>query len=143
MLHQGRQASVHLFQNIAQRLAEKLPTKTRSYFLSFITGILFAIARRRTVTPWLQAAQMSDDYQRAFYHMPHIGRKCPVLFENMLDILLEELSTVIDTAAYIRITLDDSPTKRYGKKVEGAGYHHNVEHQNQNYQCRTSLPSHK
>jgi len=125
MLHQGRQASVHLFQNIAQRLAEKLPTKTRSYFLSFITGILFAIARRRTVTTWLQAAQMSDDYQRAFYHMPHIGRKCNVLFENMLDILLEKLSTVIDSAAYIRITLDDSPTKRYGKKVEGAGYHHN------------------
>ena len=25
----------------------------------------------------------------------------------------------------IRIVLDDSPTKRYGKKIEGAGYHHN------------------
>jgi hypothetical protein len=125
MLHQGRQASVNLFQSIAQRLAEKLPTKTRSYFLAFITGILFAIARRRTVTTWLQAAQISDDFQRAFYHMPNIGRKSIPLFENMLDILLEKLAPAIDTATYIRITLDDSPTKRYGKKVEGAGYHHN------------------
>ena len=125
MLHQGRQASVNLFHHIAQQLAEKLPTRTRSYFLAFITGILFAIARRRTVTTWLQAAQISDDDQRSFYHMPHIGRKSIPLFENMLDIILEKLATVIDTATYIRITLDDSPTKRYGKKVEGAGYHHN------------------
>ena len=25
----------------------------------------------------------------------------------------------------IRLVLDDSPTKRYGRKIEGAGYHHN------------------
>jgi len=125
MLHQGRQASVNLFQTIAKRLADKLPTKTRTYFLAFITGILFAIARRRTVTTWLQAAQISDDFQRAFYHMPNIGRKSIPLFENMLDIIIEKLAAVIETATDIRIVIDDSPTKRYGKKIEGAGYHHN------------------
>jgi hypothetical protein len=28
-------------------------------------------------------------------------------------------------ATYIRIVLDDTPTKRYGPKIEGAGHHHN------------------
>jgi hypothetical protein len=125
MLHQGRQASTNLFQNIAQQLADKLPKKTRSYFLAFITGILLAIAKRRTVTTWLQAAQISNNFQRAFYHMPNIGRKSIPLFENMLDIILEKFADIFETTTYIRITLDDSPTKRYGRKVEGAGYHHN------------------
>jgi len=57
--------------------------------------------------------------------MPNIGRKSIPLFENMLDIIIEKLAAILETASYIRMTLDDSPTKRYGKKIEGAGYHHN------------------
>ena len=39
--------------------------------------------------------------------------------------ILDELGEVIQTAKRIRMVLDDSPTKRYGLKIEGAGYHHN------------------
>jgi hypothetical protein len=57
--------------------------------------------------------------------MPNIGRKSKILFDEILDVILEKLSDVIDIAEFIRLVLDDSPTKRYGKKIEGAGYHHN------------------
>ena len=43
----------------------------------------------------------------------------------MLKCILEHLGEAIASASSIRIALDDSPTKRYGKHVEGAGYHHN------------------
>jgi len=46
----------------------------------------------------------------------------------MTKITIEQLEPVIATAATIRLVLDDSPTKRYGRKVEGAGYHHNPTH---------------
>lgn len=68
---------------------------------------------------------MSDDFRQAFYHMPNIGRKSDILFDMMLDEILKKLGPVIDTATLIRLVIDDSPTKHYGRKIEGAGYHHN------------------
>jgi len=124
-IKKGQKQSVSVFQNIAERLAGKLPTKTKSFFLSLILGALLAVARRRTVTQWLRAAQISDDFRQAFYHIPHIGRKSRLMFDEMIDVILEKLGPVIAAAAFIRLVLDDSPTKRYGKKIEGAGYHHN------------------
>ena len=121
----GQKQSVTLFQAIARRLAEKLPRKTQSFFLSLLLGALLAVARRRTVTTWLQAAQVQEDFRQIFYHMPHIGRKSDILFDRMLDEILNKLKHVIATSEFIRIVLDDSPTKRYGRKIEGAGYHHN------------------
>jgi SRSO17 transposase len=125
MLHQGRQQSIILFQNLANQLTATLRKKTQPFFLSLLCGILLAIARRRTVTTWLQAAQIEDDFRQVFYHMPNIGRKSRELYDKITDIILERLRRVIETATYIRIVLDDSPTKRYGKKIEGAGWHHN------------------
>lgn len=121
----GQQQSVAIFQTIARRLAEKLPTKTKPFFLSLLLGALLAVARRRTVTAWLQAAQIEDDFRQAFYHMPNVGRKSKILFDEILDEILKKLGHVIATSEFIRIVLDDSPTKRYGRKIEGAGYHHN------------------
>ena len=57
--------------------------------------------------------------------MPSVGRKSQELFDEMLKCIIEHLGDILATAPFIRIVLDDSPTKRYGPKVEGAGYHHN------------------
>jgi hypothetical protein len=57
--------------------------------------------------------------------MSNIGRNMPALFDEMLNIILTQLADVIATASSIRIVLDDTPTKRYGRKIEGAGYHYN------------------
>jgi hypothetical protein len=125
MIQQGQLSSVTLFQNIAEQLAKRLKPKTKSYFLPLILGVLFAFTRRRTVTTWIQAAQLSDDFRQVFYHMPNIGRKSQELFDEMLKIILTQLAVVILSATTIRLVFDDTPTKRYGRKIEGAGYHYN------------------
>jgi len=74
MIRQGQQQALALFQLIAKRLDSKLKTPIRTFFLSLITGALLAIARRRTVTKWLQAAGLSEKYRNIFYHMPDKAR---------------------------------------------------------------------
>ena len=98
--------------------------KNATVFLALILGALLTIAKRRSVTQWLKAAQISDDFRQAFYHIPNVGRKSENLFDEMIELVLQQLSKVIMASSKIRSVLDDSPTKRYGKKIEGAGYHH-------------------
>jgi hypothetical protein len=97
----GRHDAVTLFQAFAAQLAEKVRKKSKAFFIPLLFGALLAIARRRTVTTWLQAAQISDDFRSVFYHMPGIGRKSPALFDKMTDIILQQLGSVIKTASYI------------------------------------------
>jgi len=121
----AQKESVSLFESFAEKLASRVPKKTQPFFLALILGALLAIAKRRTVTQWLKAAQISDDFRQAFYHIPNIGRKGENLFDEMLALILQQLGPVIMASSKIRLVLDDSPTKRYGRKIEGAGYHHN------------------
>ena len=125
MISQGQQDSINLFQSFAEQLATRLKPKTKSYFLPLLLGVLLAIARRRTVTQWIQACQLNDKYRQSFYHMSNIGEDHQELFDEILNIILTQLATIIATAATIRLVLDDTPTKRYGRKIEGAGYHYN------------------
>ena len=99
---QEQKQSVSIFQAIARRLADKLSRKTKPFFLSFMIGALLAVARRRTVTQWLQAAQIEDEFRQAFYHIPNIGRKSQKLFNAMLDEILKKLGPVIETVMFIR-----------------------------------------
>lgn len=83
-------------------------------------GALFAQGRQ-TVSRWLRAAGVSDEYQRYYYFLSRLGRKTNSVAGRLLAKAVER----IDPAHRILLALDDSPTKRYGPKVEGAGLHHN------------------
>jgi hypothetical protein len=85
-----------------------------------LVGILFA-SGRRTVTTWLRAAGVSDDYQGYFYFLAAIGRKSESIATQLVALLLRILSL----PQRVLLVIDDSPTKRYGPKVEGADVHHN------------------
>jgi hypothetical protein len=50
-----------------------------------------------------------------------VGRKTKPLATRLLLLLLRRLPT----GDRILMALDDTPTKRYGPKVQGAGIHHN------------------
>jgi len=69
MIQQGQQLALELFHCVAKRLDSKLKTPIRTFFLSLITGALLAIARRRTVTKWIQAAGLSEQYRNIFYYL--------------------------------------------------------------------------
>jgi hypothetical protein len=86
-----------------------------------VTGIIFAKGRR-TVTSWFRCAGVGRQYKAFYYFIGTIGRKtqivATVLFEFMVNILYKDKSRVL-------MGIDDTPTKRYGPHVEGAGIHHN------------------
>ena len=124
-INKNQQQAVTRFESFVERLVTLVPRKAQPFIIALFLGALLAIARRRTVTQWLKAAQISDDFRQTFYHIPHVGRKRPEIFDEQLKRILEQLGSDIMASSKIRIVLDDSPTKRYGKKIEGAGYHHN------------------
>ena len=101
-------------------LAAGLHARNRWRLPVLLVGILFATGRR-TVTTWLRAAGVSDDYQDYYYSLAALGRKTNSLATRLLTLLLQ----VLPLPDRLLAVIDDSPTKRYGPKVEGADIHHN------------------
>lgn len=101
-------------------LAAGLHGRCRWRLSILIMGILFAQGRR-TVASWLRAAGVSDDFTDYYYFISAIGRKTEILATRLLVLLLSRLPT----GKRLLFGLDDTPTKRYGPKVQGAGIHHN------------------
>jgi DDE superfamily endonuclease len=86
-----------------------------------VLGLLFATGRR-TVASWLRGAQVGKDYRAYYYFLGAVGRKCEWIGCRLLRLVWDRLSS---RPLYEVVALDDSPTKRYGPHVEGAGIHHN------------------
>jgi hypothetical protein len=84
------------------------------------TGLLFARGRR-TVTSWLRAAGIGNDYKSYYYFLASLGRNIKLVG----GLLLAKLRAVLAGSERVLLALDDSPTQRYGPWVEGAGLHHN------------------
>jgi hypothetical protein len=82
--------------------------------------MLFA-GGRRTVTTWLRAAGVSDDFQAYYYFLAPLGRKTGSVATRLFLLVLRKIPLPDRLLAVI----DDSPTKRYGPKVEGADIHRN------------------
>ena len=104
----------------SQWLAAGLHARNRWRLPVLLTGILFAHGRR-TVTTWLRAAGVSPDFQDYYYFLAALGRKTKSVATQLLLLLLQTLPLPDRLLAVI----DDTPTKRYGPKVEGADIHHN------------------
>ena len=64
------------------------------------------------------------DYKRYYYLLGSVGRKALAIAGVLLRILLKRLPGDGPGTPLV-FAIDDSPTKRYGPHVEGAGKHHN------------------
>jgi len=104
----------------SQWLAAGLHARNRWRLGVLLVGILFANGRR-TVTTWLRAAGVSNDYQDYYYFLAPVGRKSKAIATQLVTLLLSGLPL----PERVLLVVDDSPTKRYGPKVEGADVHHN------------------
>jgi hypothetical protein len=104
----------------SQWLAAGLHARNRWRLPVLLAGILFANGRR-TVTTWLRAAGVSDDYQDYYYFLAALGRKTRSVATQLLALVLRTLPLPDQLLAVI----DDTPTQRYGPLVEGADIHHN------------------
>ena len=104
-------------------LAGTLDARQQARFVQLCTGLLFARGRR-TVTSWLRGCAAGRDYKRYYYLLGSIGRKTPAIAGALLRILRKRLPGDGPGTPLV-FAIDDSPTKRYGPHVEGAGKHHN------------------
>jgi len=104
----------------SQWLAAGLHARNRWRLPVLLLGILFANGRR-TVTTWLRAAGVSDDFQDYYYFLAAVGRKTNSIATPLVVLILRTLPL----PERLLLVIDDSPTKRYGPKVEGADVHHN------------------
>ena len=100
-------------------LTAVLHSRTRWRLPVVLLGLLFARGRR-TVTTWLRAQGISTHYEDYYYFLASIGRKTELLATQLFQLLLAKLPI----GNRIVLAIDDTPTKRYGPYVEGAGVHH-------------------
>jgi hypothetical protein len=102
------------------QLSEPLHGRLAWRLLPLMTGMLFARGRR-TVASWLRAAGVGNDFRAYYYFLGSLGRNVNYL----AGLLLRRAVSVIEPGERLLLALDDTPTKRYGPQVEGAGIHHN------------------
>ena len=102
----------HLSQPLHARLAWRL--------LPIFTGMLFAQGRK-TVASWLRGGGLGSDFRAYYYFLGSLGRKAHFVSSLLLRLAVH----VIAPGERLLFALDDTPTKRYGPQVEGAGIHHN------------------
>ena len=74
----------------SQWLAAGLHARNRWRLPVLLVGILFAHGRR-TVTTWLRAAGVSDDFQDYYYFLAALGRKTKSVATQLLVLVLRTL----------------------------------------------------
>jgi hypothetical protein len=104
------------------QLAAFLDRRTRERFWSVFFGLLLCRERRRTASAWFRTAGIGHDFRRAYDLLGSVGRRVG----SLGSVFLTATDRVAgDRSGRIVFALDDTPTKRYGPCVEGAGVHHN------------------
>ena len=104
-------------------LAGTLAVRQQARFVTRCGGLRFARGRR-TGASWLRACAAGRDYKRYYYLLGSVGRKATAVAARLLRIVPDRRPPA-RTGAPLVFAWDDSPTKRYGPHVEGAGKHHN------------------
>lgn len=87
-----------------------------------VAGMLLA-DDRRTASAWFVAAGVQDDWDRFYDCLTSVGRTSGKLATALLGLVVQKFAPKLGDR--ILLAMDDSPTSRYGRHVEGAGVHHN------------------
>jgi hypothetical protein len=101
-------------------LAAGLHGRSRWRLPLVMAGLVFGQGRR-VVAARIRAAGLSDDYRDYYDFLQTVGRRWPELGRRVLVLVLRR---VLADMPRVLIAIDDSPTKRYGPEVQGAGLHH-------------------
>jgi hypothetical protein len=101
-------------------LSQPLHGRLAWRLLPLLRGVLFARGRR-TVASWLRAAGLGADFRQYYYFLGSLGPRA----STVAALLLRLAVRVLGPGDRLVFGLDDTPTKRAGPKVEGAGIHHN------------------
>jgi hypothetical protein len=77
---------------------------------------------RRTVTSWIRAARLSEQFRPCYTSVAAAGKKADLI---AMRLFLAVVKPQVKDAPRLTLAIDDTPTPRYGPHVQGAGVHHN------------------
>ena len=100
---------------VDRRLRDLVPT--------VVYGLLFTTEARRTCTSWFRAGGITREFRRGYRVLAVTGRQAMPLAMSVLFDVANSPAAVQQQRT--KLALDDTPCKRYGPQVEGAGVHHN------------------
>lgn len=110
-------ASCHWF----SRLASALDPRSARRLAWLLVGAILARGRR-TVTSWIRAAGLSNEFRPCYTTVAAVGTRTDVAAAHLAG---EVVKPLVAGADRLTLALDDTPTERAGRKVQGAGVHHN------------------
>jgi DDE superfamily endonuclease len=109
--------SCHWFSVLASALDPRSAPRLAWLFVGAV------LARgRRTVTSWVRASGLSDEYRPCYTTVAAAGDRSDRIAARLLR---EVVKPLVADADRLTFALDDTPTERYGRHVQGAGVHHN------------------
>lgn len=108
--------------SVAASMARQLDARVAFRLSIMMAGMMLA-DDRRVAAAWFATAGVQDDWDRFYDCLKSIGRNSEPLASSLLWVLLKKFAP--ETGGHLILAIDDSPTARYGKHVEGAGVHHN------------------
>jgi hypothetical protein len=116
-LSQLSPAACQWFSTVAAALDRRSAVRLTLVFIGAV------LARgRRTVTSWIRAAGLSGEYKPVYTTVASAGRRADGIAARLTWQVVKPL---VAAAGRLTFALDDTPTKRYGPQVQGAGVHHN------------------
>jgi DDE superfamily endonuclease len=102
-------------------LASALDRRSAPRLALLFLGAVLARGRR-TVTTWIRAARLSAQFPRCYTVIAAAGKKAEAIAAYLV---LRVVKPLLGGVERLTLAIDDTPTKRYGPHVEGAGVHHN------------------
>jgi hypothetical protein len=103
------------------RLAAALDRRSAPRLALLFLGAVLARGRR-TVTSWIRAAGLSDQFRPCYTAVAAAGNKAGTIAASLVLTVVKPLVSGVER---LTLAVDDTPTKRYGPHVQGAGVHHN------------------
>jgi hypothetical protein len=103
------------------RLAAALDRRSAPRLALLFFGAVLARGRR-TVTTWIRAAGLSDQFRPCYTAVAAAGKKAESIAARLVAAVVKPL---VSGAERLTLAVDDTPTRRYGPHVQGAGIHHN------------------
>jgi hypothetical protein len=74
------------------------------------------------VTSWIRAAGLSAEFRPCYTSVAAVGERTDLTAAHLLHAVVKPL---VADAERLTFALDDTPTERHGRHVQGAGVHHN------------------
>jgi len=113
----------HRIVECCENLTSALDRRSRKYLLPLVIGMILSHGRR-TVSCWLRAVGVGDEWQDYYHFLQTLGRNAGHVATKLLHLAVKQIP-ISHVGEFVKLAIDDSPTKRYGQKVELAGVHHN------------------